>query len=123
MEPTEPTLPNLLAGINKAMAPGVGFRKLIGTTRQGTPLLPDNPEEPLPLAEMIRIANSQLVRIWWSLNPQSEPTDLLFCCHRRNDTENSTPPPGEIRFAPRDNLGPPAHARDDWSAGSDDGQS
>jgi len=49
--------------------------------------------------------------------------DLVFCCHRRNDTENSTPPPGGIRFAPRDNRGPPPDASDDGSAGSDDGPS
>jgi len=58
MELTEPTFANLLAGIDKAMAPGVGFRMLIGTTRQGTRRLQDDPEEPLPLAEMIRITNS-----------------------------------------------------------------
>ena len=49
--------------------------------------------------------------------------DLLFCCHRRNNTEDSTPPPGEIRFAPRDNRGPPPDPSDDGSAGSHDGQS
>ena len=49
--------------------------------------------------------------------------DLLFCCHRRNDREDSTPPPSEVRFAPRDNLGRPPEASDDGSAGSDDGQS
>jgi len=123
MELTERTFPNLLAGIDKTMAWGVGFRMLIGTTRQGTGLLQDDPEELLPLAEMIRITNSRHVRIWSSLNPPSEPMDLLFCCHRRNDTENSTPPPSEIRFAPRDNRGPPPDASDDGSAGSDDGQS
>jgi len=64
MELTERTFPNLLAGIDKTMAPGVGFRMLIGTTRQGTRLLQDDPEEPLPLAKMIRITNSRLVRIW-----------------------------------------------------------
>ena len=72
---------------------------------------------------MIRITNSRLVRISWSLNPPSVPIDLLFCCHRRNYTEDSTPPPSEIRFAPRDNRGPPPDASDDGSAGSDDGQS
>ena len=96
---------------------------LIGATRQGTRLLQDDPEEPLPLAEMIRITNSGLVRIWWSLNLPSEPMDLLFCCHRRNDKEDSTPPPGEIRFALRDNRGPPPDTSDDGSAGSEDGQS
>jgi len=49
--------------------------------------------------------------------------DLLFCCHRRNDTDDSTPPLGEIRFAPRDNRGLPPDASHDGSAGSDDGQS
>jgi len=106
MELTEPTIPNLLAGIVKTMAPGVGFRMLIGATRQGTRLLQDDPVEQLPLGEMIRITNSRLVRIWLSLNPPSAPMDLLFCLHRRNDTEDSTPPPGEIRFAPRDNRAP-----------------
>jgi len=86
MELTEPTFPILLAGIDKTMAPGVRFRMVIGATRQGTRLLQDNPEEQLPLVEMIRITNSRLVRIWGSLNPPSEPMDRLFCCHRRNDT-------------------------------------
>ena len=105
------------------MALGVGFPMLIGATRQGTRLVQDDPEMPLPLAEMIRITNSRLVHIWWSLNPPSKPMDLLFCCHHRNDTEDGTPPPGEIRFAPRDNQVPPPDASDDGSASSDDGQS
>ena len=49
--------------------------------------------------------------------------DLLFCCYQRNNTEDSTPPPAEIMFAPRDNQGPPADASADRSAGSDNGQS
>jgi len=32
MKLTEPTFPNLLAGIDKTMAPGVGFDMLIGAT-------------------------------------------------------------------------------------------
>jgi len=58
IELTEPTFPNLLAGIDKTMALGVRFRMLIGAMRQGTRLLQDDPEEPLQLAEMIRITNS-----------------------------------------------------------------
>jgi len=46
IELTEPTFPNLLAGIDKTMASGVGFCMRIGTTRQGTRLLQDDPEEP-----------------------------------------------------------------------------
>jgi len=123
MELTARTFPNLLAGIDKTMVPGVGFRMLIGSTRLGTRLLQDDQEERLPLAEMIRITNCRLVRIWWSLNPPSKPMDLLFGCHRRNDTEDSTPAPGEIRFAPSDNRGPPPDASDDGSAGTYDGKS
>jgi len=123
MELTEPTFPNLLAGIDKTMARGVGFHMLIGATRQGKRLVQDDPEEPLLLAEMIRMTTSRLVRICWSLNPPSEPMVLLFCCHRRNDTEDSTPPPFEMRFALPDDRGPPPDASDEGSAGSDDGQS
>jgi len=123
VELTEPIFPNLLAGIDKAMARGVGFHIPLGRTRQGTRLLQDDQEEPLPLAETTRSTNSRLVRIWWSMNPPSEPMDLLVCCDRRNDTADSTPPPGEIRFPPRHNWGPPPDASDDASAGRDDGQS
>jgi len=106
VELTESTFPNRLAGIDKTMEPCVGFLMRVGTTSQGTGQLQDGPEDPQPLAEMIRITNSRLVRIWWSLNPPSEPMDLLICCHRRNDTEDSTSPPGEIQIASRDNRGP-----------------
>jgi len=103
---TEPTFPNLIAGIEKSMAPAVRFRILIGATRQGTRLLQEDSKKALPLAERIRITNSRLVHICWSLNPPSKPMDLLVCYHRRNDIEEGTPPPGQIRFAPRDNWGP-----------------
>ena len=63
IELTEPTFPNLLPGIEKTMALGVGFRKLIGATRQGTHLLLYDSEEPLPLAEIIPSTNSRLVRL------------------------------------------------------------
>jgi len=122
MELTELTLPNQLAGIDKAIALGVGFRMLIGAKRQGTPLRQADAEEPLPLAEMMRITNGPLVRIWWSLNPPREPMDLLFGCHQRNNTEDSTLPTGEIRVAARDNRGRPQDTSDDGSAASDDGQ-
>ena len=64
MELTEPTWPTLLGGIDKPMAPGVGLGTLIGMTRQGTRLLQEDPDEQVPLAEMIRITNSRVVSIW-----------------------------------------------------------
>jgi len=53
MELTEPTLGNLLAGIDRILSCGFGYRMLVGATGQDTRLLRDDPEEPLPLAEMI----------------------------------------------------------------------
>jgi len=103
IELTEPTLVNLLAGIDRILSCGFGYRMLVGATGQGTRLLQDDPEEPLRLAEMIRITNSRHVRIWWSLNPPSEPLDLLFRAHRSTNTEDSTPAPGDLRFDTRDN--------------------
>jgi len=108
MELTEPTLANLLAGIDRILSRGFGYRMLIGATGKGTRLLRDDPEELLPLAEMIRITNSRHVRIWWSLNPPSEPIDLLFCAHSSTNTEDSTPAPGDLRFNPRDNQCTPS---------------
>ena len=108
MELTEPTLANLLASIDRIISCGFGYRILVCATGPGPRLLRDNPEEPLPLAEMIRTINSRHVRIWWSLNPPSEPMDLLFCAHRSTNTEDSTRAPGDLRFDPRDNRGTPS---------------
>ena len=91
MELTELTLANLVAGIDRILSPGFRYRMLVGARGQGTRLLRDDPEEALPLAKMIRITNSRDVRIWWSMNPPSEPIDLLFCAHRSTNTEDSTP--------------------------------
>jgi len=118
MELTEPTLANLLAGIDRILSRGFGYRMLVGATGQGTRLLRDDPEEPLPLAEMIRITNSRHVRIWWSLNPPSEPMDLLFCAHRSTNTEDSTPAPGDLRFDPRDNRGTPSD--EEWPSSDEE---
>ena len=107
MEISEPTLANLLAGIDRILSRGFGYRMLVGVTGQATRLLRDDPEERFPLAEMIRITNSRHVRIWLSLNPPIEPMDLLFCAHRSTNTEDSIPAPGNLRFDPRENRGTP----------------
>ena len=124
MEHTEPTLTSLLAAIDRTLAHGIRFRMLIGTTRWGTRLLQDDPEKPLPLAEMIQIRNTRHISIWWSLNQLSELMDLLFCCHCTTDTEDGTPPlPNDIEFASRGNRGSSPHNSNEGSAGSDDEQS
>jgi len=101
---------NLLAGIDKILSGGFGYHMLVGVKRHATGLLQDNPEERLPLAEMIRITNGRHVRPWWSLNPPSEPMDLLFCAHRSTNTEDSTPAPSDLWFVPCDT---------NWSTPSD----
>jgi len=83
---------------------------LVGAAGQGICLLRDDPEEGLPLAEMIRITNSRHVRTWWSSNPPSELIDLPLCAHRSTNTEDSTPAPDDLRFDPRDNRGTPSEA-------------
>ena len=104
MEITEPTMRNLFVCIDRVLAQGYRYCLLIGATRHGTCMLLDNPEEPLPVAEMISIRNSWHVRMWWSMNKLSEPMDLLFCGHRTCG-EDATPPPGASNFGPRDNRG------------------
>lgn len=119
MELTEPTHENLLANLNRVLSRGFGYRLLVGATGRGTRLLLDDPEEPLPLSEMITLRNNRHVRIWWSMNPPNEPMDLLFCAHR-TDGEAGTPPPGNLVFGPRNNRGSPS---DDEHADSDNEES
>jgi len=112
MELTEPNLANLHVGIERMLSRRFGYCMRGGTTGQGTPAVRDNPDGPLLFTAMIRIANTRHVRIWWSLNLQSELMDLLLCAHCRTNTEDSTPAPGDLRFAPRNTWGTPAH--EEW---------
>ena len=95
LELTEPTLPHLLAQIDKIVTHSVGYRHLVGATRYGMLLLLDEPEEPLQLAEMIVITNSRHIRIWWGLSPLNKVMDLLFQAHRDTDNRNETPAPSD----------------------------
>ena len=88
--------------IDRVLVRGYGYRLLVGATRPGTHMLLDDPEEPLPVAEMISIRNSRHVRMWWLLNSLTGPMDLLFCGHCSRG-EDGTPPPDAVNFGPRDN--------------------
>ncbi|RPA88803.1 hypothetical protein L873DRAFT_1823997, partial [Choiromyces venosus 120613-1] len=59
IELTEPTLTNLVANIDQVLAQGFGYRLLVGATGWGARLLSDDPEEPLPVSEMIAIRNGR----------------------------------------------------------------
>src|ERR1700761_7325741 len=117
-EITEPTLQNVHDVIDSVLERGHGYRALVGATKQGTGLLHEDPEQPLPLAEMIPISTDAHVCTWWAMNTQSEPMDLLFYGHRTQG-EDGTPAPVGFDFASRHNRGPSPDGSQD-SDGSDD---
>jgi len=114
---TEPTLQNVRDGIDSVLERGHGYRALVGATKQGTGLLHKDPEQPLPLAEMISISTDVHVRTWWAMNMQSEPMDMLFYGHRTQGGDG-TPAPVGFDFASRHNRDPSPDRSQD-SDGSD----
>ena len=117
-EMTEPILQNVRDGIDSVLERGHGYRALVGATKQGTGLLHEDPEQPLPLAEMIPISTDVDVRTWWAMNTQSDPMDMLFYGHRTQG-EDGTPAPVGFDFASRHNRDPSPDGSQD-SDGSDD---
>ena len=99
-------------GIDSVLERGHGYRALVGATKQGTGLLHEDPEQPLPLGEMIPISTDIHVRTWWAMNRQSEPMDMFFYGHRTQG-EDWTPAPVGFNFASR-------HKRDPSPDGSQD---
>ena len=59
---TEPTLQTVRDGIDSVLERGHGYTGLVGATKQGTGLLHEDPEQPLPLAEIITISTDVHVR-------------------------------------------------------------
>ena len=111
-EITEPTLQNVCDGIDSFLEGGHGYRALVAATKQGTCLLHEDPEQPLPLAEMIPISTDAHVSTWWVINTQSKPMDMLFYGHSTQG-EDGTPAPVGFDFASR-------HNRDSFPDGSQD---
>jgi len=114
---TKPTLQNVRDRIDSVLERGHGYRALVGVTKQGTGLLHEDPEQPLPLAEMIPISTDVHVRTWWAMNTQSEPMDMLFYGHRIQG-EDGTPAPVGFDFASCHNRDPSPDGSQD-SDGSD----
>lgn len=122
LEMAEPTYDNVLEEIDRVLERGYGYRVLVGATREGTRMLRNDPDEPLPLGEMVPLLSDRDVRIWWSTNTPNEPMDLLFYGHRASADEDGTPSPVSLSFSRRNNRGPPPNepqSSDDDS--SDDG--
>jgi len=127
-EMTEPTLQNMRDGIHSVLERGHGYRELVGTTKQGTGLLHEGPEQPLPLAEMIPISTDVHVRQWRAINTHSEPMHMLFYGHR-TQVEDGTPAPVGFNFVSRHNRDPSpdgsqdSHASDNNNDDNDDNMS
>ena len=117
-EMTEPTLQNVRDGLDSVLERGHRYRALVGAMNQGTGLLYENPEQPLPLAEMIPISTDVHVCTWWAMNTQSEPMDMLFYGHRTQGVDG-TPAPVGFDFASRHNRDPSPEGSQ-GSDGSDD---
>ncbi|KAG0123719.1 hypothetical protein HOY82DRAFT_544085 [Tuber indicum] len=108
VEMTEPTLKSLHMALDSCFAPGIGYRHLVGTTRYGSLLLLDSPEDLLPLSEMLVLHDDTQIRMWWGQCPPSEPMDMLFQRHRTNDQEPGTPPPLAYSYTDRNIRDSPA---------------
>jgi len=101
----EPTFDNPLEEIDRVLECGYGYRVLVGATREGTRMLLNDPDEPLPLGEMVPLLSDRVVRIWWSTNMLNEPMDLLFYGHRQTADEDETPSPVSLSFSRQNNRG------------------
>ena len=117
-EMTESTLQNVRDSMDSVLERGHGYRVPVGATKQGPGLLHEDPEQPLPLAEMIPITTDVHVRTWWAMNRQSEPRDMLFYGPSTLG-EDGTPAPVGFDFASRHNRDPSPDGLED-SDGSDD---
>jgi len=102
----EPSFDNVLEEIDRVLECGYGYRVLVGATREGTRMLQNDADEPLPLGEMVPLLSDQDVGIRWSTNTLNEPMDLLFYGHRQTADEDETPSPVSLSFSCRNNSGP-----------------
>src|SRR5205807_3411379 len=101
------TFDNVLEEIDSVLERGYGYRMLVGATGEGTRMLRKDPDELLPLGEMVPLYSDWDVHIWWSTNTLNEPMDLLFYGHRETADEDGTPSPVNLFFSPRNSRGPP----------------
>jgi len=84
-------------------------------------MLRNDPDEPLPLGEMVALLSDRDVRIWWSTNTLNEPIDLLLYGHRQTADEDETPSPVSLSFSRRNNRGPSPDTSQSSDDSSEDG--
>jgi len=61
----ELTFDNILEEIHRVLECGYGYQVLVGAMREGTGMLQNDPNELLPLGEMVSLLCERDVRIWW----------------------------------------------------------
>jgi len=121
LEMAEPTYNNVLEEIDRVVERGYGYRVLVGATRDGTRMLRNDLDEPLPLGEMVPLLRERDVRIWWSTKTLNESMDLLFYGHRQTADEDKTPSPFSLSFSRRNNRGPTPDKSQSSDDSSEDG--
>jgi hypothetical protein len=81
-------------------------RYLIGATGEGATSLQQDPEEPLPLRQLIFLNKDDDVRAWFLANNGHHPLDLMVLESRPDDGEDldetPEPPNGTFPFFDRD---------------------
>jgi len=91
-------------------------RYLIGATGEGATRLRQDPEEPLPLRQLIFLNRDDDIRAWLLANKGHDPLDLLVLESRPEDgddlDETPEPPNGRYAFFDRD-------VSDEWAGVED----
>jgi len=75
-------------------------RYLIGATGEGAAMLRQEPDDPLPLRQLIFLNRNNDIRAWFLANKGHDPMDLMVLKSRREDGEDldETPEPPNGRY-------------------------
>jgi len=75
-------------------------RYLIGVTGEGAARLRQDPEDPLPLRQLIFLNQDDDIRVWFLTNSRQDPLDLMVIESRPEDGEDQddTPEPPNGRY-------------------------
>jgi len=81
-------------------------RYLVGATGEGAAMLPQKPDAPLLLRQLIFLNRNDDIHAWFLANKGHDPQDLMVLKSRREDGEDvdetPVPPNGRYPFFDRD---------------------
>ena len=101
LEMNEPTYDNILCEIDRVLECGYRYQWLIAAIAEGTLLVCSDPDEALPLAEMVTIQSDLDVRIWLSVYMLDEPMGLLFYGYCGSASQSGTDASVNLHFTHR----------------------